>query len=102
MNSLKNSDDESVADELSNLCTDIEELRDYVQILTRAIDDLTIELQWRNRQSSDSQFSPAPPVLTSMPCDPTDRDWQLNRLSPADLPKEPIPVSPPRRHTLFD
>jgi len=102
MSSQRNSDDESGAEELAELCTSIVELRDYVQILTRAIDDLTIELQWRNRQSNDGHFSPTTPVLTSMPIDPTTRDWQINRHTPADLPPETPPVRQSRRQTLFD
>jgi hypothetical protein len=102
MSSPKNSDDESVAEELSELRISIDELRDYIQILTRAIDDLTIELQWRNRQGNDGQFSPTTPVLTSMPIDPTTQNWQINRHTPADLPPEPPTVPQPRRHMLFD
>jgi hypothetical protein len=102
MSNQMNSDDESVSEELAELRTSIDELRDYVQILTRAIDDLTIELQWRNRQSNDGQFSPTTPVLTSMPLDPTARDWQINRHTPADLPPETPALPQPRRQTLFD
>ena len=98
----RTSDDESLREALADLRGTVEELRDQMRVLTTAIDDLTLELQWRNRQSQDDRYSSRNPVITSMPLDPSADDWEINRLSPADLPQEAVPATSPRRHSLFD
>jgi hypothetical protein len=49
MSRKSNSDGELCGEELVELRPAIEELRDYVQVLTRSIDDLTMELWWQHR-----------------------------------------------------
>jgi hypothetical protein len=102
MNKPKNSKDEPATKEAVELRLAIEALMDYVESLTQSIDNLTIELQWRNPQDNDGRYTPTATILTSMPLDPTARDWQINRLTPADLPSEPSPESSRHRQTLFD
>jgi hypothetical protein len=102
MNKPQNSKDEPATEEAVELRLAIEALMDYVESLTQSIDNLTIELQWRNRQDNDGRYTSTATILTSMPLDPAARDWQINRLTPADLPPEPTPVPNRRRQTLFD
>lgn len=74
--------------ELSELHAAVDRLTDYVKVLTVAVDELTREIQWRNRQLEDPPHSPHRVILTSMPLDPTADDWQLNRVTPDDLPSD--------------
>jgi hypothetical protein len=102
MSKPTNSNEKPATEEVAKLRLAIEALMDYLESLTQSIDNLTIELQWQNRQTSDDRYSPTTPILTSMPLDPTARDWQINRLTPDDLPPETPPVRETRRQTLFD
>lgn len=76
----------STAAELADLRQAIERLADAVAVLIQVVDQLTDEVQWRNNQLRDLSLPPL--VLTSMPKDPTARDWQINRVSPDDLPDD--------------
>lgn len=78
----------STAGELAELRAAIERLTDTVQVLIQAVDQLTDEVQWRNNQLRGRCPSLPPVTLTSMPKDPTAKDWQINRVKPDDVPAE--------------
>jgi predicted phage gp36 major capsid-like protein len=69
----------------------IEELRQELRVLRESIDELTVEVQWGNR-NQEVREAPREPLrrITSMPVDPCADDWaeRLNRLRPEDLPAE--------------
>lgn len=88
----------SVASEIAELRRAIERLADEVRVLRDAVDEARDEFTWAAR--NDKLRCPLPlTVLTSMPLDPLAKDWELNRLSAADLPPESPPI---RRTSLFD
>lgn len=89
-----------VREEVAELRSAIEQLSMEIQVLRQVLDELRDDYGWA-LQNSKIRSLPPPFVLTSMPADPLSRDWQLNRLSAADLPPEP-PTSPPSRTSLFD
>jgi len=60
-------------------------LTDRVERLSIAVEELTIELEWRNNNSAAADQSPTRFVLTSMPLDPATTDWQINRVQASDL-----------------
>lgn len=66
--------------ELGGLHAAIEELIQHVRLLTRAVDDLTTELQRRNNELRNDGRPGPPFAMTSMPRDQTADDWELNRL----------------------
>lgn len=67
---------------LSDLQTSIEQLAQRMAVLTDAVDQLFDELQWRNNERRrDREIPSPPPVLRSMPSDPTTDDWRINRVS---------------------
>ncbi len=58
----------------------IEYLEQRLQILIQAIDALSDEIQWHNRQDGNGSARHEPFVLRSMPADPRDDDWSVNRV----------------------
>ena len=93
----------------TDLIDALERLSDQARCLTQAVDDLIIELQWRNNNVEGDDrsrtHSPLSVRVTSMPVDPTAKDWQINRYTPADvLPEEPeTPTATPATQTsLFE
>jgi hypothetical protein len=66
---------------LEALLDAVEHLAQQVRVLTAAVDDLTTEVQWRNRNLPASDI-PQPFMLRSMPADPCADDWALNRVPP--------------------
>ena len=60
-------------------------LTERVDRLSIAVEELTIELEWRNNNSAAAEHSPTRFVLTSMPLDPATTDWQINRVQASDL-----------------
>ncbi|MEX2140585.1 MAG: hypothetical protein WD894_15085 [Pirellulales bacterium] len=78
----------------------IEQLTEQVRLLGNIIDDLTSELQWQNRNAT----APIPPpfMLTSLPADPTARDWRVNASSPQTVPQAEEPPVRNRPQSLFD
>ena len=71
--------------EIAELRQAVEQLALQVQVLTEAVDGLTDEIQWRNRQLRDNAEMPSPMVLRSMPLDPCAKDWEINRVKPAEV-----------------
>lgn len=59
----------------------VEHLAQQVRMLTAAVDELTVEVQWRNQNVREGN-APRPFVLRSMPLDPCADDWMLNRVAP--------------------
>jgi hypothetical protein len=89
--------------ELSELQSAVDRLTEYVHVLTIAVDELTREIQWRNRQVDDFD-QPDPPrrvVLTSMPIDPAAEDWELNRVTADDLPLDEANIPARAQQSLF-
>lgn len=94
----------STADELAALRQSIDNLAGLLQTLVHAVDELTVELQWRNNDLRGSRGNSPPPhvVLHSMPLDPCSKDWQINRVQP-EPPAGPQPAPAKQRpQTLFD
>lgn len=93
----------ALSEQVAELRETVERLAQLVQVLTSAVDGLTDELQWQNNHVRDADHSPLPPpVLHSMPADPTAEDWKLNRVRP-DPPSPPSPSSSSADDkTLFD
>ncbi len=86
----------AAAGELAELHAAVERLSDTVQVLIEAVDQLTEEVQWRNNQLRDRCPRLPPVVVSSLPLDPTTKDWQINPTKPEDLPDEtPSPVAGP-------
>jgi hypothetical protein len=78
----------------------VEQLTEQVRLLGNIIDDLTTELQWHNRNPTTEH--PPPFVLTSMPADPTARDWRVNAASADPVSEAPASTAASRRATLFE
>ena len=78
----------------------IEQLTEQVRLLGNIIDDLTSELQWQNRNVPAAHTPPF--VLTSLPADPTTRDWTVNAPPAAAVPTAPQSPVRNRPQTLFD
>ena len=78
----------------------IEHLTEQVRLLGNIIDDLTSELQWHNRNPTTEH--PPPFVLTSLPADPTTRDWRVNAVGAEPVSEGPAPTAASRRETLFE
>jgi hypothetical protein len=88
----------SLTEEIAELRLAIERLADEVRVLRDALDEARDEFTWAARNDKLGGALP-PTVLTSMPLDPLSKDWQLNRMSAADLPSDSPAV---RRTSLFD
>lgn len=88
--------DVPAADELVDLAYAIERLTQRIEVLTSAVDQLTDEVQFANRNMQDARPPPEPVVLKSMPLDPAADDWQLDRTAPEDIsaaePPDPSPA----------
>jgi hypothetical protein len=106
----RRSEPANAAEEMSQLSDAVDRLQQQVAVLTQAVDELVVELQWRNNEMRDSTFSPPPhTVIHSLPRDPCTDDWQVNRvkpdtvasLQPQQQPKPAAEPTPPRS-TLFD
>jgi len=90
----------TVAQEVEDLKQTIARLSEQIHVLTLAMDALTDEIQWRNNQYADRHRERPMTIVTSMPKDPTAKDWHLNRLTAADLPPA-APSTPTGERTLF-
>lgn len=88
----------SLAEEVRELRQVVVGLTDQIQVLRVALDEMVDVLGWAAQNDKLALRCPLAP-LASMPLDPLSPDWELNCLTPADLP---APSPPPRRETLFD
>ncbi len=79
----------------------IAKLTDRVDRLSIGVEELTVELEWRNNNSTEAQHSPTRFVLTSMPLDPATTDWEINRIRPTDIEGSPVPTRNSQQ-ALFD
>ncbi len=87
-----------LATEIAELRQAVERLADEVRVLRDVLDEARDEFTWAARNDKLGGALP-PTVLTSMPLDPLSKDWELNRMSAADLPPDSPSV---RRTSLFD
>lgn len=92
-------------DALAELRECVERLTQHVEVLTQAVDQLTDELQWSNNEARHrGHVPPPPPVLKSMPLDPTTDDWRINQ-HPAvkdGSADQPAKTKTTRHGSLFD
>jgi hypothetical protein len=79
------------ASESSDLIAAVGELTDEINVLRQALDELRDDVMWTVRNALSP--SGAPMQLTSIPLDPTVRDFgaRINALRPGDLPAETVP-----------
>jgi hypothetical protein len=63
-----------VPDDQAALATAVCRLADLIEILTTSLDNLVTEIQWLNNERSQDYRDQHLP-LTSLPRDPTTRDW---------------------------
>lgn len=88
---------QSLSEEVRDLREAVTGLSDQIKVLRIALDEIFDELGWAAQ--NDKLRVPYPAPLTSMPLDPLAADWELNRMSAADLSPA---TAPPRKETLFD
>jgi hypothetical protein len=91
------SSDTTLPGQLALLRQTVERLADEVRVLCDALDEASDHFTWAAQNDKLGCRAPLT-VLTSMPLDPLSKDWELNRLSAADLPSSPTV----RRTSLFD
>lgn len=79
----KSKDDGQAQQELLD---EVRRLADEIRMLRESIDELTVEIQWANRNSSaDGESRTRPIRVTSMPLDPTAERFELNQVDDATV-----------------
>ena len=71
--------------ELEDVVDAVHRLTEWVEQLAHAVEDLMVELEWRNNNASEVDRSPTRFVLTSMPVDPATQNWEINRVQASDV-----------------
>jgi len=71
------------------LTAQVEALTNQVEVLRQVLDEVREDLQWVLQNDKLGRAStPCQPVrVTSMSKDPCAADWEINRVSPDDLPE---------------
>ena len=71
--------------EIAELRQAVELLAQQVQVLIEAVDGLTDEIQWRNRQLRDECRDAVPNGAQEHAARSLRKDWEINRVKPAEV-----------------